>query len=239
MHETRGVRGTWMLLAGCLLILLSGCGVRTPGTNATNGTGGTGGTGGGGAAPQATIAVTPASLAFGNVALNTTATQPVSIASTGTASLQITALAVSGSGFALSPAPALPVSVASGATYIVNVVFAPTAAGDVTGGLSITSNASNTPTLNMGLSGSGIQRTYSVDLTWQVPSSSADPIAGFNVYRAVSGSGNFVQINGALVTSAAYSDTSTGPASWDYEIRSVDANGVLSAPSNVFTAVIP
>ena len=237
MHETRGARGTWILLAGCLLSLLSGCGARTVSTNTTTGTGGSGG--GGGAVSQATIAVTPASLAFGNVTLNTTATQPVTIASTGNAALQVTALAVTGSGFALSAAPALPVSVASGATYTVNVVFAPTVAGDVSGGLAITSNATNTPTLNLGLSGSGMQRTYSVDLTWQVPSSSADPIAGFNVYRAVSGSGNFAQINSALVTSAAYSDMQTGAASWDYEIRSVDANGTVSAASNVFTAVIP
>lgn len=239
MYETRGVRGTWAIV-GCIFIFLSGCGVQIAGTSKTNGTSGTGGTGG--APAQASIAVTPGSLAFGNVNLNTTATQTVVIASTGTAPLQISAVTINGNGFALSAAPALPLSVAPGATYTAEVIFAPAATGNTAGGLFITSNATNAPQTSVAMSGSGIQAaqpTWEVDLTWQAPGSSADPIAGYNVYRAVSGSEAFGQLNAVPVTTTAYVDATVTSGTWDYLIRSVGKSGAVSGPSNVYTAAIP
>lgn len=237
MHETRGVRGTWVLFAGCALSLLCGCGVQVSGANGKNGTINSGGSGG--APGQASIAVTPGSLAFGNVALNTTARQTVAIASTGTAPLQITALAVTGGGFALSAAPALPLSLAPGATYTAEITLTPAASGNAAGTLSITSNATNAPAVSMALSGLGITTSYTVQLTWQAPVDDDDPIVGYNVYRAISGSGNFAQLNGAPVPTVSYSDPTAGPGDWDYVVRSVDASGAVSSPSNVYTAAIP
>lgn len=237
MKETRRVAGTWVVLAGLALSVLSGCGVQAPATSGTSGTSGSGGTGA--ASAQASIGATPVSLAFGNVALNTTATQPVAIASTGTAALQVSALTVTGSGFGLGASPTLPLNVAPGATYTINVTFTPTVAGQAAGGLSITSNASNMPAVNMGLTGAGIQRTYSVELTWQSPANNGDPVVGYNVYRAVSGSGNFAQLNGAPVAQSTYADMTASAGNWDYVVRSVDASGAVSSPSNVYTAAIP
>ena len=84
--------------------------------------------------------------------------------------------------------------------------------------------------------------TAQVNLTWDAPSSSPDPVAGYNVYRAPGGSVAWVQLNPTPLplTPTAYSDL--GPAegqTWDYIAESVDALGVTSAPSNMASVVIP
>lgn len=81
--------------------------------------------------------------------------------------------------------------------------------------------------------------SYGVQLAWDAPSAGTDPIAGYDVYRAVSGSGNFALLNGPVVSTTSYSDMNVPSGNWDYEVRSVDASGVSSAPSNVFTIAVP
>lgn len=237
MHPFGRWMGSWVLIfIFCVLGFCSGCGVRIPVASRPSPTGGTGGTSGG--SSQANISVNPASLPFGNVTLNATATQSVTISSTGTATLQITSVAASGAGFALSPAPALPLSLAAGQSATLYVAFTPTIAGNATGGLTIASNAANSASAAVSLSGAGIEKVWTVNLAWQAPDA-ASTIAGYNVYRAVSGTGAYAQLNGSPVTATTYSDASAGTGNWDYVVRSVDANGMLSGPSNVYTAVIP
>jgi hypothetical protein len=222
-----------VLFSGCVTIFCAGCGVTVPVANSSSGP-----NGGGGpfpAQPQASISINPTSLPFGSVTLNTTATQPVTVSSTGNATLQVTTLAVSGSGFALSTPPALPLPPGQSAT--VYVTFTPIASGNATGGLSIASNAANASTAAVALSGTGMTKTWSVDLTWSPPGTGA--IMGYDVYRAVSGTAAFMQLNVLPITATMYSDTGVSTGSWDYVVRSVDVSGAVSGPSNVFTAVIP
>lgn len=224
-----------VLFSGCVIIFCAGCGVTVPVANSSSGT-----NGGGGpfpAQPQASISTNPTSLPFGSVTLNTSATQPVTVSSTGNATLQVTTLAVSGSGFALSTPPALPLSLPPGQSATVYVTFTPIASGDATGGLSIASNAANASTAAVALSGTGMTKTWSVDLTWSPPGTGA--IVGYDVYRAVSGTAAFMQLNVLPITATMYSDTGVSTGSWDYVVRSVDVSGAVSGPSNVFTAVIP
>src|SRR5258708_17180814 len=56
---------------------------------------------------------------------------------------------------------ALPMSIAAGQSATFNAVFAPTSAGNVTGSISLASNAPNTP-LAITTSGSGIASTPSL-----------------------------------------------------------------------------
>ena len=78
---------------------------------------------------------------------------------------------------------------------------------------------------------------YSVDLSWSAPVSPTDPVAGYHVYRAT-GSGAYALLGNA--TSTAYTDTTVADgSSYNYEVKSVDAAGVESVASNVFTAAIP
>lgn len=241
MRQLRRQVWAWAkFMCGCALVLAVGCGVQEPHEVTSNGTTGSGGAG---SSQQATISVTPSNLSFGNVTVNTTATQPVAITSTGSATLNITALTMTGGQFSLSGSPALPISLAPNAAYTLELKFAPTATGNAAGGLSISSDATNSASVDVSLSGSGVQAStqvsYEVQLTWDTPGASTDPIVGYNVYRAVSGNGNFALLNGAVVSATAYSDVNVPSGTWDYEVRSVDGSGVTSAPSNVFTVAVP
>lgn len=67
-----------------------------------------------------------------------------------------------------------------------------------------------------------------------------DLVAGYDVFRAVSGSSNYVQVNATTLTSTGYVDAAaalTWSTIFDYIAESVDASGVKSSPSN--TAVVP
>jgi hypothetical protein len=82
--------------------------------------------------------------------------------------------------------------------------------------------------------------TYSVNLTWDAPSNSPDPVTGYNVYRLLSGSSSYQQLNASVVTKIAYSDTEVqGGQTYDYIVESVDAGGVTSTPSNTVSVDVP
>lgn len=176
-------------------------------------------------------------MAFGNVNLNTLTTQSVVLSSTGTAPVTVSAAAVTGTGFTASGIT-FPITLNPNQTATLSVQFDPTVAGAATGQLTITSNSSTGSTALVSLSGTGAATFYQVNLTWDAPTSSTDPVAGYNVYRTPSGSTTYQQINTSVVTTTAYSDLNvTNGQTYDYIVESVDASGVVSVPSN--TAVVP
>jgi fibronectin type 3 domain-containing protein len=75
----------------------------------------------------------------------------------------------------------------------------------VTGSFSITSNASNSPSL-ITVSGTGVQPpVHSASLNW---TRSATPtVMGYNVYRATLSGGPYVKVNSPLDATATFSDT--------------------------------
>ena len=119
------------------------------------------------------------------------------------------------------------------------VQFKPTAAGAATGALAISSNSSSGGTASVALSGTGMSVAHEVDLTWNAPSSSADPIAGYHVYRSV-GSGALQLMNSSMVVQTAYVDTTVSSGTtYDYVVKSVDQNGVESTSSNQIAVTTP
>jgi fibronectin type 3 domain-containing protein len=90
------------------------------------------------------------------------------------------------------------------------------------------------------LSGTGTRTSYQVDLSWSAPSSSADPVAGYNVYRSTSGSSAFQLLNASVDTQTTYVDTAVqNDFTYDYYVESVDAFGITSVPSTTITVEIP
>jgi fibronectin type 3 domain-containing protein len=62
---------------------------------------------------------------------------------------------------------------------------------------------------------------------------------GYNVYRSIGG-GSYQLLNTSVNTPTSFTDaTVLSGDSYNYEVTSVDASGVESAPSNVYTAAIP
>jgi hypothetical protein len=179
------------------------------------------------------------SLAFGNVSLGTTATQSLVLTSSGTAPLTINAANVTGTGFA-DPGTSLPITLNPNQSATLALQFDPTTAGAATGSVTIASNASNSPTATVSLSGTGASAgSYKVSLTWTAPASSADAVAGYNIYRATS-SGAYQLLNTSVNAPTSYTDSNVqSGATYNYEVMSVDAEGNQSSPSNVYTATIP
>jgi hypothetical protein len=183
------------------------------------------------------LGVNSSSVAFGNVPLNTPATQSLDLASVGSAPLSVSAVIVTGSGFSI-PGMTFPIILNPNQTATLNVQFDPTAAGPATGTLTIVSTSLTTPITTISLSGTGVGGAYVVDLSWVAPAASADPVVGYNIYRSPDGASSYQQMNPSPVTQPIYVDTAVQSGlTYDYIVESVDAAGVESNPSNV--AVIP
>jgi fibronectin type 3 domain-containing protein len=120
------------------------------------------------------------------------------------------------------------------------VVFDPTVTGPASGQLTITSNSSTNSTDVIPLSGTGETASYTVSLSWDAPASSSDPVAGYNIYRSLSGSSAYELLNSSVDTATTYVDnTVQAGLTYDYIVESVDASGVESAPSNMIVVSIP
>jgi fibronectin type 3 domain-containing protein len=144
---------------------------------------------------------------------------------------------VSGTGFAAS-------GITSGETLTPNqsvtvtAQFVPTAAGSVSGSVSISSNATNSPTA-IALSGTGVEVTpHSVALSW---TASTSPVSGYNVYRGTTSNGPYAtKLNSSLVTTVDFTDTTvTDGTTYYYVVTSVNSSNVESVDSNQATAIIP
>lgn len=186
------------------------------------------------------ISINSTSIAFGDVSLNTPATQTITLTSTGALPLIVTSLTISGTGFSVSGAT-FPLTLSLGQTVTLSVVFDPTTAGAVTGQLLIVSDSLANPTETVNLSGTGQTGSYEVNLTWNAPTSSTDPVAGYNIYRSPSGSSSYQLMGSVSSSQLSYSDTNNiqGGQAYDYIVESVDTSGNASSPSNVVAVTIP
>jgi hypothetical protein len=107
-----------------------------------------------GAGVQPGLSVSPASFSFGSVVDGQTKAQDFTITNTGTSTLTISQIGVSGAGYSVTGLTT-PSSIAAGKSTTFSAQFAPAAAGSLTGIVSITSNASSTPAA-VALSGTGV-----------------------------------------------------------------------------------
>jgi hypothetical protein len=186
-----------------------------------------------------TLSINATSIAFGSVVLNTPATQSLTLTSTGTAAVTVNSATLTGTGFTMTGVT-FPITLTPGQTATLNVQFDPTAAGAATGQLAIASNSTTNGTAQIALSGTGVAASYVINLSWNAPASSPDPVAGYNAYRASGGSTAYQLLNSSLDTQTAYVDSTVQSGqTYSYIVKSVDASGIESAPSNPFSVTIP
>ena len=182
------------------------------------------------------LSVSPASLSFGSLTTGTSATQTLTLTNAGNTSVSISQIAASGTGFT-SSAIATPISLAPGQTTSVTVVFAPAAAANLSGSVTVISNGANSP-LAVALSGTGTAPVnYSVALSW-TPSSTS--YAGFNVYRSTVSGGPYTKIDASIIPSPSYSDANlVAGQKYFYVATEVDPTGAESPYSSEVSATIP
>jgi hypothetical protein len=192
-----------------------------------------------------TVATTPqllvsaSSLPFGNVPVGSTETQSLTLTSSGTAPVTVSSVGLQGAGFSDSGA-AFPMTLNPHQSVTLKVQFDPTVAGAVSGKLTITSNSTTGSTTQVLLSGTGTAVAHEIDLSWDAPASSDDPVAGYNVYRSTNGGGAFTKLNASPDSQETYIDSAVQSGStYVYEVKSVDASGVESGASNQITLTVP
>jgi hypothetical protein len=184
------------------------------------------------------LAVSAASLRFGGVTVNTTTTQSLTLTSTGTSPVTVNSAAITGAGFTIVGG-SFPVTLNPAQTLTLQVQFEPTTAGSLVGQITISSDSTSGDTAVVALTGTGAAVAHQVDLSWDAPASSPDPVAGYNIYRAT-GSGSFALINSSPDSALTYVDsTVVSGATYSYEVTSVDSSGQQSVASNQITVTIP
>jgi len=151
----------------------------------------------------------------------------------------VNSAAITGAGFSILGG-SFPVMLNPGQTLTIQMQFSPTATGAANGQIAISSNSASGGTALVALSGTSTAvAAHEVDLSWDAPVSSDDPVAGYNVYRST-GSDPFVLINLSPDLAVVYVDSVVvSGASYSYFVTSVDSSGVESVASNQITVTIP
>jgi hypothetical protein len=180
----------------------------------------------------------PSSLSFGNVSMGSSGNLTVTLTNSGNSSVTVSNVGIAGSGFA--PSGVSTGQILAPGTTTMSVAFTPAEAASVTGTVTITSNATNSPT-TISLSGTGTQVAYSVGLSWSPSSSSS--IAGYNVYRSTT-SGGESQTNpingGTLIAGENYIDANVAAGTtYYYVVTTVGTDKVQSTDSTEVSALVP
>lgn len=181
------------------------------------------------------LAVTPATLTFGNVTVGSSATLQATLTASNSA-VTISSDQSTSSEFAIQGIT-LPVTIQAGTSLTFTIQFAPNASGGASGKAGFVSNAINSPTI-VQLSGTGmVAGSHSVDLTWNAGDGNA---VGYNVYRGTASGGPYQQINTALDASTDYTDgTVVAGTTYYYVATEVNSQGQESGYSNQTKAVVP
>jgi len=225
-----GSTALWSRIIGCLLavpviLALAGCqGVSSASKQATNPN-----------PPAGQLAVTPATMSFGNVAVGSNSVQQGKLTA-GTSDVTVSSAAWNGQGYSLSGIT-FPATVPAGQSVGFSVTFAPQASGSTPGSVTFDSDATNSPTTET-LTGSGTQASqHSVALSWDA---STSQVIGYNVYRRVGSSGSYTKLNSSVNATTSYTDTSVQSGqTYNYVTTAVDSSNLESAYSNQATAAIP
>jgi P pilus assembly chaperone PapD len=191
---------------------------------------------GAGISPVLQLAVAPASLSFGSITTGTSTTQSVTVTNSGNASVTLSQISESGAGFSATGFT-VPLTLAAGQATSFSVTFDPASAGNLSGSVTVTSNAANSPEV-LSLSGAGTAAaSYSVNLSWTASSSS---YSGFNIYRGAQSGGPYSRVNSSLIATPSYTDTSCGTAGTYYYVATeVDTTGAESTYSSPASAIVP
>ena len=181
-----------------------------------------------------TLAVSPTSLSFGNVAVGSNSALNGSLIASG-ASVTVSSASLNNNEFVFSGI-SLPATIPAGQSTPFTVTFTPQSSGATSASLSFSSNASNSPTVQT-MTGSGTAPTqHTVGLTWNASSSAV----GYNLYRGTVSGGPYTMINTSLDSTTAYTDsTVVSGQTYYYVATAVNSQSQESGYSNQTTAVIP
>jgi hypothetical protein len=195
----------------------------------------------------ATLQASPSSVNFGNLKVQSTGTQNITLKNTGDIKMTISGVTVSGKGFGYSSlAPGYSLSPSQSVTF--QIWFKPQAVGASSGRVSVLSANIASPA-DISVSGGGVASStnptppsnpvtpHTVALSWQ-PSASTD-VTGYLVYRSTTPGAGFSPLTTTLDALSYTDETVANGKTYYYVVTSIDGSGNESAQSNEVTAVIP
>jgi hypothetical protein len=176
------------------------------------------------------------SLGFANVNIGSSNILGVTFTNAGNSNVTISNVSISGAGFSASGVSTGQI-LTPGQIATLNVTFTPATAASVTGSVTLTSNATNSPA-TVSLSGTGVQPVaHSVTLNW---TASTSTVAGYNVYRSAVSGGPYTKVNSTLITTTQYTDSTVQAGqTYFYVVTSLDSSSVESTFSNEVSATVP
>jgi hypothetical protein len=189
------------------------------------------------AVPPGALTASKSALSFGNVNIGSNAVLGVTFTNSGSSNITISNVTISGPGFTSSGVSA-GLILTPGQIGTLSVTFTPAATGNVTGSVSVSSNASNSPGL-VALSGAGVQViSHSATLNW---SASTSTVIGYNLYRATISGGPYTKINTSVDATTTFTDAGTVQAGKIYYwvVTAVNSSNVESVYSGEVSATIP
>src|SRR5260221_1731706 len=190
------------------------------------------------------LQVSPATLSFGPHAANTSTAESAALKNSGNVALKIDSVTISNPSFTITGL-STGVSLAVGQQLNFQVWFHPTSTGTWSASLSVASSSLSAPvklslagsSTNSSTTGSGPPSAHSVTLNWVA---STSQVAGYHIYRGQVSGGPYSRIDGSLVNSLSFSDSSVlAGAHYFYVVTAVEYNGAESAYSNEAASDIP
>lgn len=185
--------------------------------------------------PVGILNASPTSVSFGSVNVGSTASKNVTLSNSGTATVNVQSISVTGLGFNISTST--PFAISAGKSTSVAITFTPQTAGTANGTATFVSDAGNSPA-NVSLTGTGTTATaHTVGLTW---TASTSVVVGYNVYRGSQSGGPYQKVNTSLQSASGFTDSGVSSGqTYFYVVTAVDGSGNESAFSNEASAVIP
>ena len=183
------------------------------------------------------LSASSSSLTFTNINVGSSSSQNVILTNNGNSNVTLSNFSISGQGFSATGAQA-GLIIAAGQTATLSVTFTPASAPTVSGSVTVTSNATNSP-LTISLSGTGVQAvSHSVTLSWDASTSST--VVGYNVYRSTVSGGPYTLLTSSPIAATTYTDmTVQAGVTYYYVVTAVDASGNESAYSNEASVTVP
>jgi len=176
-----------------------------------------------------------ANVNFGDVAVGNTSTVAVTLSNTGGSPLSVQQNSLSGTGFATSGIGS-GVTLAPGQYATLAVSFNPSATGNVSGAVSLTSSTSTVP-MSVPLSGNGIAASHRATFDW---AASKSTVVGYNVYLRSASGQSWNKLNSSPVTTTSYTDWDVQSGqSYLFAVTSVSPGNLESGFSNATQATIP
>jgi hypothetical protein len=188
-------------------------------------------------AAVSTLSISGTAISYGSVDVGQTATQVLTLTSTGTAPVTVSGISIVGSLFTEQGVTA-PLTLNPGQKATLNMQFYSDHVSSFMGVMTITSNSS-LGNIVVNMAGSGVAVQHIVSLTWQAPASGSDPVMGYHVYRSLSGASSYQLVNSSCTQTNYDDNTVQSATSYDYIVKSVDNSVVESVPSNVTTVAVP